>query len=172
MFEVYNVVGGSKDHPEYNQRDAAILAELALAVRRIFSLRVVDDGQGNVVLTAGRRWRLCLTDKHPHEESPHFMFDVGEGEKDQFDLTPNFALTVKYFDFHPEPATLPLGSPLVSIDPGEYIITIWVDDEAPEGNGAATAPQQNVEPEIAAQLFRGAYEEAMRKWFPDFAVMT
>jgi hypothetical protein len=103
-------------------------------------------------------WIIRISDWHDNEEEAHYELEVGSDLSSKpEDFETNCAFRVRYCDYN---STLE-GGPSITLDPGHYIIEIWL---SPKGEDALTS--------LIAKDVNQAYLASLRKAFPHLYVLT
>ena len=147
--EIYQSHFGDSENAEFTRRDACINSDLIRCACDFFNVICIPAGESEDYesFTAGVSWRICVED----ETSPHYVLDIGENTKR---VSPNdwTTIQVRYCDNYST------DERIIEQSPGYFTIYAYIKHDPVRAK------------ELAKKICE-AYEESLRKHFPDYYII-
>lgn len=151
--EIYQSLFGDSENHEFTRRDACINSDLIRCACDFLNVICIPAGESEDYesFTAGVPWRICIEDEHDSESSPHYVLDIGENTEK---VSPDdwTTIQVRYCDNYST------DERVIEQSPGYFIVHAYIEHDPVRAK------------ELAKKICE-AYEESLRKHFPDYYII-
>ena len=147
--EIYQSLFGDSENAEFTRRDSCINSDLIRCACDFLNV-VYDELNG---FTSGTSWNALIEDEHDDEVTPHYVLEIGEQLKKIKATNRGWTtIEVRYCDNYSMPDRI------IQQNPGSYMVKVCIIDDP-------------VRSKVLAEKLCEAYEESLRKHFPDYYII-